>query len=221
MYVKSVDNDAKTVTVRFKGAPSGEYIVLLFSVQEARVDNENLSITTQSSVTSISPQSGSAMGGTVVTISGENFSNNPMDNPVMIGDSLCLVESSSASEIVCRIEIRDEASVVPEDGTVSVFLKLGETAKCLDNTCKFVFKEPSGELTSFSASYDSSLMNHIFTIQGAGLQNGPATLTIGGVDQVLLTAGDDQLLFAFSGGMLDVWTDDISFTLGDGYPKGY
>ena len=40
LYVKRVDNDAKTVTARFRGAPSGEYIVLLFSVQEAQVTHQ-------------------------------------------------------------------------------------------------------------------------------------------------------------------------------------
>jgi hypothetical protein len=42
----------------------------------------------------------------MVTITGENFSTNPIDNPVMIGDSLCIIKSSKPQEIVCEIEAR-------------------------------------------------------------------------------------------------------------------
>jgi hypothetical protein len=91
MYVKRVDNEARTVTVRFKGAPSGDYAVLLFSTLKGRVDKENLKFTSESYVTDISPKEGSMYGGSVVTITGVNFSDNPKHNPVIIGETLCLV----------------------------------------------------------------------------------------------------------------------------------
>jgi hypothetical protein len=95
LYVKSVDSAARTVTLKFKGAPTGDYIVLVSSANQGRLDDENLTLRTEAYVTGISPTGGSALGGTVVTISGENFSNNYLDNAVMIGDALCLVQSSS------------------------------------------------------------------------------------------------------------------------------
>jgi hypothetical protein len=106
LYVKSVDNTERTVTLNFRGAPSGSYAILISSNSLGRLDNENLKITTESVVTAISPSSGSALGGTMVTITGENFSTNPIDNPVMIGDSLCIIKSSKPQEIVCEIEAR-------------------------------------------------------------------------------------------------------------------
>jgi hypothetical protein len=107
LYIKEVDTAARTVTINFRGAPSGEYVILLSSQSHGRLDNENLKIKTEAYVTGVSPSSGSALGGTMVTITGENFSNDPLDNAVMIGDALCLVKSSKPKEIICEIEPRE------------------------------------------------------------------------------------------------------------------
>ena len=44
-----------------------------------------------------SPVTGSTLGGTLITITGENFSNDHLDNPVKIGDDYCYVLSSSTT----------------------------------------------------------------------------------------------------------------------------
>ena len=110
-----VDNVERTITVRFKGAPSGKYVVLLFSSQKGRLDDDKLQIKTESYLTAISPTAGSALGGTLVTITGVNFSDNPLDNPVMIGDALCLVEKCKATTIICRIEKRASDASYPQE----------------------------------------------------------------------------------------------------------
>jgi hypothetical protein len=162
IYVRSVDNAAKTVTLKFRGAPSGDYHVFLKSSTRGRLDTENLKIKTQAVVTGISPKRGSALGGTTVTITGENFSDNALDNPVWIGDSDCLVQSTSATEIVCKIEHRDaitDFSDYPKEGPVSVFLRLGETAACGTDSCTFTFEEPKAEVTSIRlATKDDPIM---------------------------------------------------------------
>jgi hypothetical protein len=117
LYVSSVDTAAKTVTISFRGAPSGTYSVILFSSSEGRLNDQNLQITTESYLTGVFPRQGSAVGGTLVTISGTNFSNEPKDNPVMIGESHCFVEESSHDEIKCRIARRDaqDEAFTPEE----------------------------------------------------------------------------------------------------------
>ena len=102
--MKRVDDTARTVTLKFKGAPSGEYLVYLSSKSQGRLDVGEFTesgITTRSRVTAISPLEGSALGGSIVTITGENFSTNAQENPVMIGNTLCLISSSTPTEIVC------------------------------------------------------------------------------------------------------------------------
>jgi hypothetical protein len=106
MYVLDVDNNKKTVTLKFKGAPKGDYKVFITSSKKGRLDAENLSIKTDVIITDISPKQGSALGGTVVTITGENFSSKVTDNPVQIGDALCNIRTTSKSEIICKIEKR-------------------------------------------------------------------------------------------------------------------
>jgi hypothetical protein len=42
-------------------------------------------------------------GGTLVTITGINFSTDPLDNPVKVGSNYCYVITSSPTQITCRI----------------------------------------------------------------------------------------------------------------------
>jgi len=60
-----------------------------------RIDMSPLTLTVESTVTAISHTSGSLLGGTLLTIDGTNFSNDPLDNPVKVGDYNCLVESTT------------------------------------------------------------------------------------------------------------------------------
>lgn len=76
--------------------------------------NDNLALTVGSNVTSITPSSGSIYGGTVLTITGVNFSNEPLDNPVKIGNlattsKYCMVMTSSTTKITCRVVPIDDA----------------------------------------------------------------------------------------------------------------
>jgi hypothetical protein len=156
LYVRSVDTTERQVTLNFRGAPTGDYAILISSQSKGRLDNENLKIKTEAFVTGFSPSSGSALGGTLVTITGENFSEKTIDNPVMIGDALCIVKSSKPTEIICEIEerpITEDFSKYPMEGQVSVFLALSETARC-DIPCVFKFEEPNATVTGFMTVYD-------------------------------------------------------------------
>ena len=134
----------------------------------------------------------------MVTITGENFSNNAIDNAVMIGDALCLVQSSQPQEIICEIEPREiTEDFVTEIGTVSVFLKLGETAACQPSSaCEFTFNEPSATVTGFTTVYDQSLsMEHVVIVEGSGFGNTASPydrMTVDGVEMTLLSLTDTE-----------------------------
>jgi hypothetical protein len=225
LYVKSVDSDAKTVTLNFRGSPSGDYRVLLSSETHGRLDTENLSIKTEAYVTGVSPSSGSALGGSLVTITGENFSNDARDNAVMIGDALCLVETSAPQEIVCRIAHRtvtEDFSLYPANAPVSVFLKLGETAKC-PSGCTFTFEEPAATVNSFMDTYDSTLMQSVVIVDGSGfgVSETGVKMTVDGVAMTLLSPlTDDTARFAVNE-ILDSTSNKIELYLHEGLPKGY
>jgi hypothetical protein len=124
------------------------------TVTEGRWDYTNSYLQTIGEVTGISPLSGSASGGTLVTITGKHFSTDTItDNNVTIGYNGpdCLLESTSEFEIVCRIEETDQ--VVDEEVLVLVFLKLSEEAVCnVDGGCYFTWLTPKHEVTALTHS---------------------------------------------------------------------
>lgn len=55
-------------------------------------------------ITNVYPLSGSVMGGTRVTITGEGFSTNTTGTKVKVGQYDCAIESVSTTQIVCLIQ---------------------------------------------------------------------------------------------------------------------
>ena len=92
LYVISVDSAAKTLKIKFPGAPSGVYLIQLTHKTEGRIDKVPLEITTEGKITAISATSGSVLGGQMLDISGVNFSTDKLDNPVKVGAHYCLVK---------------------------------------------------------------------------------------------------------------------------------
>uniref|UniRef100_A0ABM0MU86 Fibrocystin-L-like n=1 Tax=Saccoglossus kowalevskii TaxID=10224 RepID=A0ABM0MU86_SACKO len=80
----------------------GVYDVRLYVDNVGYADSSSgTAITYQLSVTAINPGYGSIKGGTLVTISGEGFSNVNSENVVLFGNIECLVISSNSNEIQC------------------------------------------------------------------------------------------------------------------------
>jgi hypothetical protein len=104
LFVMSADQETNSIKIKFNGARSGHYHIGLHHEVEGTVASEELAIHVHSTINSISPTSGSIYGGALVTISGENFSDEPLDNPVKIGDDFCYVITSSPTEITCRTD---------------------------------------------------------------------------------------------------------------------
>ena len=75
----SVNDADKSLQIKFPGADSGNYNIFLVGEGVGRIDKEPLALTVGSQVTGISPLLGSYLGGTLVTIDGINFSDDPYD----------------------------------------------------------------------------------------------------------------------------------------------
>mmetsp|Transcript_45175 Transcript_45175/g.61261 ORF Transcript_45175/g.61261 Transcript_45175/m.61261 type:complete len:106 (+) Transcript_45175:3355-3672(+) len=91
-----------------------------------------------------------------MTITGTNFSNdNIQDNPVKVGDNYCYLISTSATEIVCRIDSFSELTV--GENEVVVFLMTSEEAVCATETgtCMFTVNEPAATVTNISTEYQT------------------------------------------------------------------
>lgn len=153
LYIIEADATAKTLVVKFGGAYSGSYYLRAISSTYGRLDDNAMTLAVEAYVTSISPSSGSKYGGTLVTITGVNFGTDPYDNPVKIGNTYCLVQTTSATIITCRI-----ADTVEDVSTSSVlvFLKTSEEATCADTICDWSYITPTHNITNITTAYDAT-----------------------------------------------------------------
>lgn len=168
-----VDDSTKTVSIKFPGADSGIYYVQISSTQVGRIDQNPLVLTVEGRITSFSPASGSALGGTLITIDGVNFSDDPLDNPVKVGNNYCLVQTTSSSQITCRV--METGTSQPSSTNILVFLRTSEEAQN-DGSDAFEFVTPLETITSVTNSFDSSLNAVVVTVTGTGF---PADNTAG------------------------------------------
>ena len=109
----------------------------------------------------------------MVTIDGINFSDDAYDNPVKVGDNYCLVESTSANEIKCRIAIRKPTVVSTAE--VIVFAKTYEEMECRingGNGCTFDYQASNTSVLGISTSFDSPTNSILAVVTGTGFDAG-------------------------------------------------
>ena len=165
---QSFDPFANILCLRFLGGDPGDYKFVLTHNVLGLINTVGLPlIDVNTYIDSITPASGSPNGGTIVTIEGGPFSFNGLENNVKIGDTDCLVLSSTKTTIVCQTEPKADGFIGPsESQELEVFLKAYEMAVCNDgNNCQFTWTETgvpsvSGLTTNFDGEY------HHLCIQG-------------------------------------------------------
>jgi len=165
------------------GAKSGVYD---FQARTSNGLTNKIEVEFKIEVTSVSPTSGSAAGGTYVTISGSTFSEDEQRSLVYIGDEVtyvqCTVVESSANEIICLTEAMDEDMTIDVDHDVTVATRIVEESICA-GTCKFQF---STAMTPIVDSIDMTSMapGDQVTIGGSLLKDS---------EEVIVEVGDYNL----------------------------
>ena len=118
-------------------------------------------------MTDFNPKQGSIHGGTLVTITGSHFSTVKTDNPVRIGYTDCLVESTTPTEIQCRTLPKE--GIIPGPEQLVVFLRTFEEAVCAEaSDCMFTWVD-TAKVTSFSADWVEALQSYVLSVSGSGL----------------------------------------------------
>lgn len=84
MNVIAVDEASKTLTCMFGGAWSGLYQINVRHKHFGLINTRGLTLIVGSNVTDYHPKVGSIFGGTLLTITGNNFGTEFTDNPVQI-----------------------------------------------------------------------------------------------------------------------------------------
>jgi len=184
MNVIAVYDELRILTAMFGGAWTGDYTIDIRHRAYGLVDTRGLTFIVGSNVTSISPQQGSKYGGTLVTITGNNFGTVPTDNPVQIstlggvGSVDCYVQTINPEQITCRVDATEKD--MDTEAKMITFLKTSEEALCVPNdTCTWTYKEPEAILESRELAFDAASQQWQLSIVGYGFSGTPE-LYIGG-----------------------------------------
>lgn len=147
--------------LRFLGAYAGTYRVAIRHITLGYIDTSALPLVDANSyIRTITPQSGSAYGGTQITITGGPFSNNGLENNVKVWNNDCLVESSSNDTIICTTSPRvPKVPVTDVAEQLDVFLKAAEYAVCAlpaQAPCDFTWTNvDAGAISGYVISSDT------------------------------------------------------------------
>lgn len=178
-------SNPKTISARFGGAWSGTYRVQVVSNSAGRFSS-TIDLDVSGTVTGISPTSGSVFGGTKVTITGTNFDDDGLNNPVNIDTEHCEIISSTPTEIVFRTPSTTSATGHAQESLpIIVALKTSEEAVCNDGGAGCVFEYASGQtptITSATPSYSEADGYIKITFAGSGFGSS-AELYLDGLEQ--------------------------------------
>jgi hypothetical protein len=126
----------------------------------------------------------------MLTIKGKNFGKIPTDNPVSLVYSpgqgratSCFVKETSATEIKCRVGTDNISKKAGDTGTMVVFLKTSEEAKCEKPACAWTFTDTLPDVKTFEPQFDEAAGAYDIKMTGLDFPTDVAavTLEIGGV----------------------------------------
>ncbi len=180
LNVIGLDDTNKIVMCMFGGAWSGDYQINIRHKEFGLLATNGLHLTVGSNVTSYSPNQGSILGGTLLTITGTNFGKEFTDNPVQIstlggvGSTNCILQSITETTIVCRLSKTTQTN--GQTGKVVVFLKTSEEAKCEPSSaCDWTYTSTIPSVTWMSPSFDSTNNYWTVVVGGTGFTGSTST----------------------------------------------
>lgn len=178
---------ATVITCNVAAAGAGDYNVEVVSSPAGVASNSDAFVVSYalSSSVSFSPTSGSAAGGTLVTVSGDGFVPFPNDaseaaTVVTIGGVACVVESSTATSLVCRSpSLVDVELANVSAGTTTELAKDVSIGGGAALSTQFVYTTASTPaVTSISPAEFSAGVSTTVTVTGTGLGSDEDNLTV-------------------------------------------
>ena len=160
--VIAVDTVAKTITIKYGGAYSGTYDLLIKSKTNGNIDTSATPLKVVFEITGISPMSGSIFGGTVLTISGGPFSTDLSETIVKVGykwwegiNHYCYVITVTETQVTCRLPL--DLNRQAKEYEVIAYAATYEESNCeLDNNCLYTFLSAASlpNVTGFTSGFD-------------------------------------------------------------------
>jgi hypothetical protein len=172
LFVNSVANGELEVIIG--EANIGKYDIKIIKEGHGLIDTSSLAqLVINSTVSKVSRKTGSIHGGTKLTISGENFSE---DSKVLIFTDgnppiECDIDSQTSTEIKCMTNNKD-LNMTASNGQVKVFMKNWEQAVCAEEVCVFmIVSEGLPEITEVQDVYDSENNFYKIVINGTNFKS--------------------------------------------------
>ena len=178
LNVIAVDTVAKTITVKYGGAYSGNYGLVIKSVRNGAIDTNATQLNVTFEVTSFTPTSGSIFGGTAITVYGGPFTTDLDETFVKVGfkwwegiDNYCYVFEATEEYVKCRLPF--DLNRNAEEYELIAYASTYEESDCEfedNDTCMFTFIAASDlpEVTSFNSVYDEATQKYQITVSGTG-----------------------------------------------------
>ena len=164
LNVIAVDDTAKTITVKYGGAYSGTYDLLIKSQTNGNIDTSATPLTVVFEITGISPVQGSIFGGTKLTISGGPFTTDLKETFVKVGtewwdgiDNYCYLLTATENEVTCRLPL--DLNRQAKKYEVVAFSATFEESNCqFTDNCLFEFIPAASlpEVLSYAINFDSA-----------------------------------------------------------------
>ena len=188
------------VICRLSGGKSGQYLIKLhkkgvgFSIPVN--ENDNL-FTYQLLVDGLSPNTGSKEGGTLLTITGDNFSTILNENQVVIGESghdYCIIQTASEKELTCIVN--KPAEVLVGEQKVYVIGRAQEEAVCPEEFCKFTFTDDKTP-TATKVEPTETVKDGTVSIEGTAFLTDITKIKVmlGETEAEVLTATETKITF--------------------------
>jgi hypothetical protein len=185
LNVVGVDPVAKTITVKYGGAYSGTYDVIIKSTANGNLDTSAIQLKAVFELLDFQPRTGSIYGGTKLTLTGGPFTSDLKETIVKVGykwweeiDHYCYVISVTPTEVTCRLPL--DLNREAKEYEVILFASTYEESNCeMSNNCLFTFQaaDTLPEVTApASAVFDSVSGEYTIVITGTGFTDAAADI---------------------------------------------
>ena len=160
LNVIAVNTAAKTITVKYGGAYSGNYGLVIKSILNGNIDTNATQLHVVFEITSFEPLTGSIFGGTAITVYGGPFTDDIEETIIKVGfywwdgiDNYCYVFEATEEYVKCRLPL--DLNRQAKEYELIAFSSTYEEANCEFDDCLFTFIAASElpEVTSFSSLY--------------------------------------------------------------------
>lgn len=141
LNVVAVDTTEKTLTVKYGGAYSGTYDLLIKSKTNGNIETAATPLKVVFEITSFTPTTGSIFGGTLLTITGGPFIPNDLKETIVkVGykwwepiDHYCYVEAVTETTVKCRLPL--DMNREAKEYEVIAFASTFEESNCEFDKC--------------------------------------------------------------------------------------